>query len=68
MVTWLAVVYDLLIATLAAKEPPTKGRATPAATPVDEDLSLTAAKVDIKPVARDEEIRERTQSVLEASE
>ncbi len=36
-------------------------------TPGKEDLSPAAAKVDVKPVARDEEIRNRLQSVLDAT-
>lgn len=35
--------------------------------PVNEDLSPAPAKVDVKPVARDEEIRQRLQSVLDAT-
>ena len=36
-------------------------------TPGKEELSLAPAKVDVKPVARDEEIRKRLQSVLDAT-
>ena len=35
--------------------------------PGKEDLSPAPAKVDVKPVARDEEIRKRLQSVLDAT-
>lgn len=35
---------------------------------IKEELSLATTKVDIKPVARDEEIRQRLQSVLKATE
>jgi len=35
---------------------------------IKEELSLATAKVDVKPVARDEEIRERLQSVIKATE
>ncbi|MDZ4806191.1 MAG: mechanosensitive ion channel family protein [Candidatus Eisenbacteria bacterium] len=35
--------------------------------PNDDELSAAPAKVDVQPVARDEEIRERLQSVLEAT-
>ncbi len=42
--------------------------ATPqSAAPVTPDLSLAPAKVDVNPVARDEEIRQRLQRVLEAT-
>jgi small conductance mechanosensitive channel len=37
-------------------------------TPVQEELSPAPAKVDVNPVARDEEIRERLQSVLDATD
>lgn len=36
--------------------------------PAKEDLSLASAKVEIKPVARDEEIRQRLQRILAATE
>ncbi len=44
---------------------PTKTQSAAPATP---DLSLAPAKVDVNPVARDEEIRQRLQRVLEATE
>ena len=64
----LAVAYSVLIATVTAQEAPLKVGAPPAAAPDKEDLSLAPTKVDVKPVARDEEIRERLQSVLEATD
>lgn len=67
-VTWLAVVYVAMLVTVTAQEPPLKANASPAAAPAKEDLSLAPAKVDVKPVARDEEIRQRLQSVLEATD
>ena len=41
---------------------------TQLAAPATPDLSLAPAKVDVNPVARDEEIRQRLQRVLEATE
>ena len=35
---------------------------------IKQELSLATTKVDVKPVARDEEIRQRLQSVLKATE
>jgi len=67
-VTWLAVVYVTMLVTATAQEPPLKSDASPAAAPAKEDLSLASAKVDVKPVARDEEIRQRLQNVLEATD
>lgn len=64
---WLSAVYGLLIMALTAQEPPRKAD-SPTASPPNEELSLATAKVDIKPIARDEEIRERLQSVLDAME
>ena len=66
--TWLAaVIHGLMIVTLTAQEPPLKADASPSVAPAKEELSLALAKVDVKPVARDEEIRQRLQSVLEAT-
>lgn len=67
-VIWLAMIHCLLSMTLAAQEPPPETGTSPGEAPAKEDLSLAAEKVDIKPVARDEEIRERLQSVLEATD
>lgn len=67
-VTWLTVVYAVLAVTLTAQEASGKPGSSPTAVPDKEDVSLAPAKVDVKPVARDEEIRERLQNVLEATE
>lgn len=66
--TYLAAVDALLIVTVPAQDPSLKADAARAAAPAKEDLSLTPAKVDVKPLARDEEIRQRLQSVLDATE
>ncbi|MBE0545126.1 MAG: mechanosensitive ion channel [Verrucomicrobia bacterium] len=66
--TWLAAVYGVLLVTVTAQEPPLKVGASPAPATAKEELSLAPAKVDVKPVARDEEIRQRLQSVLEATD
>ncbi len=66
--TWLAaVIHGLMIVTLTAQEPPLKADASPSVAPAKEELSLALTKVDVKPVARDEEIRQRLHSVLEAT-
>ena len=67
-VRFLAVVTGLQLVSLTAqvspsKAPPSSGAHVPA-----EDVSLAPAKVDVNPVARDEEIRLRLQSVLEATD
>ncbi len=67
-VTWLGAAYGVLIGTVTAQEPPLEAGASPGAAPAKEDLEPATAKVDVKPVARDEEIRQRLQSVLEATE
>ena len=41
---------------------------TPAPSPAEADLATAPAKVDVKPVSRDEDIRKRLQSVLDATE
>lgn len=64
---WFAVVYCVLALPLTAQEPG-KTDASPSSIPDKEDVSLAPAKVDVKPVARDEEIRDRLQKVLEATE
>lgn len=66
--TWCAAAYGMLIVTVTAQEPSLKAGASPAPVPTKEELSLAPAKVDVKPVARDEEIRQRLQSVLEATD
>lgn len=67
-VTWLAAVYGMLIVAVTAQEPPIKADASQAATAAKEELSPAPAKVDVNPVARDEEIRQRLQRVLEATD
>ena len=63
-----AVVCGALTSTVAAQEPVGRAEQPPSlGTPGKEDLSPAAASVDVKPVARDEEIRERLQSVLDAT-
>jgi small-conductance mechanosensitive channel len=67
--TWPAIVYCALTLMVTAQEkPPLKADTLPAVAPAKEDLSLAPAKVDVKPLARDEEIRQRLQSVLDATE
>lgn len=67
--TWLAAFYFMLIGMVTAQEPPLEPAAvSPTPAPANEELSLAPAKVDVKPVARDEEIRQRLQSVLDATE
>ncbi|MBK7999956.1 MAG: mechanosensitive ion channel [Verrucomicrobia bacterium] len=58
----------MLSVTATAQEPPLKAGTSPAAALAREELSLAPAKVDVKPVARDEEIGKRLQSVLEATD
>lgn len=66
---WLAAFFGLLIVMVTAQAPPPKAGALPApAPPAEEELSLAPAKVDVNPVARDEEIRQRLQSVLDATD
>lgn len=55
--------------TVMAQEPVGKaGEAQKLTTPAKQELSLAPAKVDVKPVAHDEEIRKRLQRVLNATE
>lgn len=62
-------VCSLLTSTVMAQEPVEKaGNPQTGLTPDKEVLSLVPAKVDVKPVARDEEIRKRLQSVLKATD
>ncbi len=58
----------MLPMTVTAQEPAKKPDTFPALASAEEDLSLAHAKVDVKPVARDEEIRQRLQSVLDATD
>lgn len=55
----------LLTVAGAAQAPPDKGE--PSRQPNKEDLSAVPAKVDVQPVARDEDIVERLQGVLDAT-
>lgn len=66
--TWLAALFGVMFVRVVAQEPDLKGGASPAATAAKEDLSLAPAMVDVKPVARDEEIRERLLRVLDATD
>lgn len=62
--TWLAAAC----VEAAAAEPPGHSEDTPeAAAAGEEALPSAAAKVDVEPVAQDEQIRERIQRVLEAT-
>ncbi len=63
----LGSICGMLSATVLAQEPADKTGETEKSAPVKQDLSLAPAKVDVKPVAHDEEIRQRLQSVLEAT-
>ncbi|RYD28501.1 MAG: mechanosensitive ion channel [Verrucomicrobiaceae bacterium] len=51
----------------APAQVPKNTEESPAAAPAKEELSPAPAKVDISPVARDEEIRQRLQNILEAT-
>lgn len=65
----LGAVWGALISTVVAQEP--VGAVGAVQEPIistDEELSPASAKVDVNPVARDEEIRTRLQRVLEATE
>lgn len=64
----LVAVQAMRVVTVRAQEPPPKAGASPAPPPGGDDLSLAPAKVDVIPVARDEEIRQRLQSVLVATD
>ncbi len=65
----LGSVCSALTSTVVAQEPVGKAgdlQKPPVST--KEDISPAPAKVDVKPVARDEEIRKRLQSVLDATD
>lgn len=64
----LGCVCGVVAARVLAQEPPGKPGEVQKSSPAKEDLSLASAKVDIKPVARDEEIRQRLQSILAATD
>ena len=64
----LIAAYCLLIFPALAQEPSgTTGEPRQSSTPAGEELSAAPVKVDVNPVARDEEIFRRLQSVLEAT-
>jgi small-conductance mechanosensitive channel len=65
----LGSVSCVLTLTVMAQEPVGKaGEAQKLTAPAKEELSLAPAKVDVKPVAHDEEIRKRLQRVLDATD
>lgn len=65
---WLGAACVFLAWTAVAQEPGRNAGATPAPAPDNEAVTLAPAKVDVTPVARDEEIRQRLQRVLEATD
>lgn len=65
---WLAAMHGVLIVSAMAEEIPPEVGVSAAPARAEEDLSLAPAKVDVNPVARDEEIRRRLQSVLDATD
>lgn len=65
----LSSVCAALASTAMAQDPGGRaGLSQSLSGPVTEDLSLAPSKVDVTPVAHDEEIRTRLQSVLEATD
>ena len=65
----LGAVYSMLSWTVMAQEPVGKaGEPQRLNSPAKEELSPAPAKVDVNPVARDEEILKRLQSVLDATD
>ncbi len=61
-------VCSVLISTVMAQAPGSAPDSPPRVSPPEkEDLAPAPAKVDVKPVARDEEIRMRLQSVLDST-
>jgi small conductance mechanosensitive channel len=65
----VTVVGSVLASTVVAQEPPGGARELqrPPVSTTQGDLATAPAKVEVKPVARDEEIRQRLQSVLDAT-
>ena len=65
----LGVVFGVLTSSVIAQEPPAVQPKEPQKqpTPNKEELSPAPEKVAVQPVARDEEIRKRLQSVLDAT-
>jgi small conductance mechanosensitive channel len=66
-VMFLGSACAILISPVVAQETTSKGEEVQVSVPETAEISLAPAKVDVKPVARDEEIRERLQSVLKAT-
>ncbi len=64
----LGCVCGLVTTRVLAQEPAGRAGEVQKSSPPNEDLSLAPSKVDIKPVARDEEIRQRLQSILVATD
>ncbi len=64
----LGVVWVLLASTVDAQQPGSVAGQPRASTRGPGEPSLAPAKVDVNPVARDEEIRKRLQDVLDATE
>ncbi len=65
----LGCLYLAVISSVAAQEPVATGSEPhKPISPAKEELSLAPAKVDVKPVAEDEEIRKRLQTVLDATD
>ncbi|MDQ2667324.1 MAG: mechanosensitive ion channel [Gemmatimonadota bacterium] len=62
-----AVSLCAVVGTLSAQDTTSNGVVRPSITTTSPDLSISQTKVDVNPVARDEEIRRRLQSVLEAT-
>lgn len=64
----LASVGAMLVSPVVAQETSGKREEAHVSVPETAEISLAPAKVDVKPVARDEEIRERLQNVLVATD
>ncbi len=64
----LGVLGLLSVWTVVAQEPDGQPAGTPTLAPKEEAVTMAAAKVDVNPVARDEEIGQRLQRVLEATD
>lgn len=64
----LSVAFAMFISPVVAQATSGKGAGAPESVPETAEISLAPAKVDVKPVARDEEIHERLLNVLEATD
>ncbi len=64
----LGLVCAVLAATVNAQTPTGAPDGAHTSAPATQELSAAPAQVDVKPVAHDEEIRQRLQSVLDATE